>query len=245
MPLVLRPKTFPMEMFQPKCHPKAKPKRPPVRRTLRPPAMPPTKMLSMLRGLVPPGDGRCITTKNTDSNTMAKRKAAMAESSKYTMPASARLYKSQPRTGSSSLIATFKWKTTSQKIHTQKFSDGSKTSKNCKKTTQPAISSTPNMNDTIVMPTAKPMMLSTKKAPSRVKPNKDKDRLSMHTDMNHTPRSAPMPMPNRMHASLQRWRPVTWFRKKGWPVLDLYFCNSFGSSMAGHAIRVSWWIASS
>ena len=37
----------------------------------------------------------------------------------------------------------------------------------------------------------------------------------------------------------QRWRPVTWFRKKGWPVLDLYFCNSFGSSMAGHAIRLS------
>jgi hypothetical protein len=39
--------------------------------------------------------------------------------------------------------------------------------------------------------------------------------------------------------TLQRWRPVTWFRKKGWPVLDLYFCSSFGSSMAGHAIRLS------
>ena len=25
MPLVLRPKTFPMEMFQPKCQPRAKP----------------------------------------------------------------------------------------------------------------------------------------------------------------------------------------------------------------------------
>ena len=51
----------------------------------------------------------------------------------------------------------------------------------------------PPSRETIVMPTAKPMMLSTKKAPSRVKPNKDKDLLSMHSDMNHTPRSAPMP----------------------------------------------------
>ena len=47
MPLVLRPKTLPMAMFQPKCQPKAKPSRPPVRSTLRPPAMPPTKMFNL------------------------------------------------------------------------------------------------------------------------------------------------------------------------------------------------------
>lgn len=110
-------------------------------------------------------------------------------------------------------------------------------SKNCKNTTQPASSSTTNMNlslhslsskaaswqscffptvlplkfwnfegpalfnprdETMVMPTPKPMMPSTKKAVSRVKPNDDKDLLSMLTDMNQTPSKAPIPQGHQM-----------------------------------------------
>lgn len=48
------------------------------------------------------------------------------------------------------------------------------------------------------MPTPKPMMPSTKKAVSRVKPKDDKDLLSMLTDMNQTPRKAPTPQGHQM-----------------------------------------------
>mmetsp|Transcript_69367 Transcript_69367/g.176185 ORF Transcript_69367/g.176185 Transcript_69367/m.176185 type:complete len:363 (+) Transcript_69367:348-1436(+) len=237
IPLVLRPKTLPMAMFQPKCQPSVKPKRPPVKSTLRPPARPPRKMLIMLFNSVPPGDCRCITTKNADSTTKATRKAVVGASPRCECTASARLYSIQPLTGSSSFRATFKWKTTSYKMQRAKLSDISKTSKNLKKWIQPSWSSTTNMKATIVMPTTIPTKASLQKGASKVSPKSAKLRLSIHLQVHQTVKTEPSVMPKRMQASLKRRLPVTWFRKKGWPLRSASRRSSSDNrSFGGHTM---------
>mmetsp|Transcript_43631 Transcript_43631/g.98445 ORF Transcript_43631/g.98445 Transcript_43631/m.98445 type:complete len:210 (+) Transcript_43631:272-901(+) len=209
MPLVLRPKTFPMEMFQPKCQPSANPSRPPVSMTFRPPEMPPMKMLSMLRTLEPPGDRRCITTKKPDSASTARKKAKVGLRFRWAMQALARLCSIHPRRGNSSFKATFRWKTTSQKMQTTKDSERSKTSNACRKCTQPASSSTTKMKNTIATPTPRPARVSEKNGPSSVSPMEARLRLSIQLHVHQTTMKDPRFMPVRTQASLHRCRPVT------------------------------------
>mmetsp|Transcript_107786 Transcript_107786/g.347949 ORF Transcript_107786/g.347949 Transcript_107786/m.347949 type:complete len:224 (-) Transcript_107786:437-1108(-) len=217
MPLVLRPKTLPMEMFQPKCQPSAKPRRPPVNMTLSPAATPPTKMFSMLRSLEPPGDRRCIATKKPDSVSTASTKARAGASCKWALKASTRLCSIQPRSGSSSLRATFRWKKTSQKMQTAKLSDLSKTSKTPRKRIQPASNSTAKMKKTTATPTPSPRAQSTGRCPSSASPREARDLRSIQPAVHQTTRKDAMFIPARTTASLQRCFPVTWFRKKGCP----------------------------
>mmetsp|Transcript_126176 Transcript_126176/g.353326 ORF Transcript_126176/g.353326 Transcript_126176/m.353326 type:complete len:318 (-) Transcript_126176:189-1142(-) len=237
MPLVLKPKTLPMEMFHPKCQPRANPKRPPVNNTLRPPAMPPMKMFNMLCHWVPPGLWRCITTKNVDCATMAQMKAVSGVRPRPLPKDCARFVSIQPRTGNSSFKATFKWNTTSQNMHVAKRSLLSKTSKKRKKWIHPAHSSAANMHPTITMPTKKPQPMSAKKGASMVKPNAETGRLSIHRDVQTTASTEPIVMPKRMNASFIRLLAGTWFRKKGWPFLSAKTLRSpTNNSFAGHGI---------
>mmetsp|Transcript_24933 Transcript_24933/g.55111 ORF Transcript_24933/g.55111 Transcript_24933/m.55111 type:complete len:212 (+) Transcript_24933:194-829(+) len=209
MPLVLSPKTLPMDMFQPKCQPSEKPRRPPVKRTLRPPATPPTKMLVILCHLSPPGEFRCMTTKKADSTTSASRKAAVGARPMWAAQASARLKSIQPRTGSSSFTETIAWNTASQKMFAAKPSDLSNTSKSCRKCSQPASSSTAKMKATSETPTQVPVRISAANAPSNTNPSDDIGRMSRKRPQNHTVSTEPKAMPARMQASLQRRLPPT------------------------------------
>mmetsp|Transcript_83648 Transcript_83648/g.194490 ORF Transcript_83648/g.194490 Transcript_83648/m.194490 type:complete len:217 (-) Transcript_83648:426-1076(-) len=209
MPLVLRPKTLPMEIFQPKCQPSAKPNLPPVNMTLSPAATPPTKMLTMLCSREPPGERRCMATKKPDSASTASEKAMRGRAPRCAAKASARLCSIQPRNGNSSFSATLRWKTTSQNIQRAKLSDRSKTSKSRKKRTQPASSSTTRMKNTIPTPTRKPRPLSTSSSLLIGRPSDVSDRLSIHRHVQQTTSDEARFMPTRMQASLQRCRPVT------------------------------------
>mmetsp|Transcript_15325 Transcript_15325/g.39502 ORF Transcript_15325/g.39502 Transcript_15325/m.39502 type:complete len:313 (+) Transcript_15325:107-1045(+) len=246
MPLVLRPKTFPMEMFHPKCQPKANAKLPPVKKTLSPPATPPTKMLTMLCHRLPPGDCRCIATKKSDSTASADRKALACERPRCAPKASARLKSIHPRTGNSSAIATLTWKATSQNMFAAKFSDLSNTSKSSRICSQPAISSTAKMKATMETPTQVPTRTWPRKRPSTSSPSEAIERMSIHRQAHHTASTEPSAMPKRMHASLQRRRPLTWFSQKGCPGLPAKGRRrSPRSSWRGHAIEGSFTASSS
>mmetsp|Transcript_71169 Transcript_71169/g.189239 ORF Transcript_71169/g.189239 Transcript_71169/m.189239 type:complete len:309 (-) Transcript_71169:143-1069(-) len=233
MPLVLRPKTLPMVMFQPKCHPSANPRRPPVSMTLRPAAIPPTKMLSMLWNLDPPGDCKCMVTKKPDSVSTARKMAKRGGAEKWAAKASAKLCSIHPRSGSSSFSATFRWKTTSQKMQAAKPSDGSSTSKHRRKLIQPNANSAAKMKNTIPNPTANPADMSTIKAPSNASPIDANERPSRHRHVKQTTRRDAKFMPTRMQASLHRCRPETWLRKKGCPGFEARARSSPLSRCAG------------
>mmetsp|Transcript_24931 Transcript_24931/g.48592 ORF Transcript_24931/g.48592 Transcript_24931/m.48592 type:complete len:260 (-) Transcript_24931:381-1160(-) len=220
MPLVLSPKTLPIDMFQPKCQPSTNPNRPPVKMTFKLPAIPPTKMLRMLLILEPPGEPRCNVTKKNDSVSAASSNATTGVKPKCATKAPARLCSIHPRRGNSSFKATLRWNTTSQKIQTLKLSDSLKTSKNFKTWIQPAKTSVAKMKKTMNMPTHKPRPRSTKKRASSVNPIEARLLPSTTWQENQTTSKEPMFIPMRMHASLHRWRPVTWLRKKGCPCLE-------------------------
>mmetsp|Transcript_11281 Transcript_11281/g.34872 ORF Transcript_11281/g.34872 Transcript_11281/m.34872 type:complete len:257 (-) Transcript_11281:516-1286(-) len=161
--------------------------------------------------------GLCSAERSIDSVSTASTKARAGASCKWALKASTRLCSIQPRSGSSSLRATFRWKKTSQKMQTAKLSDLSKTSKTPRKRIQPASNSTAKMKKTTATPTPSPRAQSTGRCPSSASPREARDLRSIQPAVHQTTRKDAMFIPARTTASLQRCFPVTWFRKKGCP----------------------------
>mmetsp|Transcript_58381 Transcript_58381/g.123850 ORF Transcript_58381/g.123850 Transcript_58381/m.123850 type:complete len:99 (-) Transcript_58381:863-1159(-) len=91
IPLVLSPNTFPIVIFQAKCHPITSPNRPCMTSTLIPATVPPMKMFNILAKSLPPGDGRWSRTKKEDWQSMAIEKATKKLNPKLLRMASVKL----------------------------------------------------------------------------------------------------------------------------------------------------------